>query len=155
MLPSLHGTPSSGGFYKNGVVEGPEVSIYGRLPLSEARPLFCSVCTARLCEAPVSILYLTFAILITPILFFVFTWAAVTAYRLLAPEKPIPFERDPVVVRKRAAEAGDYVAVGVREIREDQRLLFRDQIRPPYHYTAGFSEGLPSVWMEDLWQRRN
>lgn len=102
-----------------------------------------------------SILYLTFAILVAPILFFVFTWAAVTAYRLLAPEKPILPGGDPVVVRKRATESGQYVAVGVREIREDQRLLFRDQIRSPYYYSAGFSEGLPSIWMEDLWQRRN
>lgn len=101
-------------------------------------------------------MYLTFAILVAPILFFMLIWVVVTAYRIYFPEKPLPYEQDPLMVRRRQTRAGHAVAVGLREIREDQRAR-REALAPvDYHYTDGFSlEGLPADWMEDLWLRRN
>jgi hypothetical protein len=101
-------------------------------------------------------MYLTLAILAAPMLFFMLIWAVVTAYRIYFPEKPLPFEQDPMMVRRRVTATGRSVAVGVREIREDQRMRQRAVARTSYHYAGGLSlEGLPEDWMEDLWVRRN
>jgi hypothetical protein len=101
-------------------------------------------------------LYL-FATILGPILVFLITWIAATAYRIYFPEEPLPFERDPVVVREKATRAGQSIPVGVREIRADQRRKKRqDAIRyPEYHYARGWSDGFPEAWREDLWRRRN
>lgn len=97
-----------------------------------------------------------FAILIAPLLFFLVTWVAATAYRIYFPERPLPFENDPVLVRRRAAATGAEVPVGFREIREDQLRLQRERMTAPsYFYAGSASEGLPSDWMDDLWRRRN
>ncbi|NBC17894.1 MAG: hypothetical protein GVY18_11335 [Bacteroidetes bacterium] len=97
-----------------------------------------------------------FAVVAMPVLFFALVWVAVTAYRLLYPEKPLPFERDPILVRRQAAATGKDVPVGVREIREDQQHLQTMRSRTtPYHYLDGVSDGFPETWADDLWQRRN
>lgn len=97
-----------------------------------------------------------FAVVAMPVLFFALVWVAVTAYRLLYPEKPLPFERDPIIVRRQAAASGEEVPVGVREIREDQQHLQSIHSRTtPYSYLYGVSDGFPEYWADDLWQRRN
>ncbi len=101
------------------------------------------------------IVYLVILLVAVPVFLFLLTWAVVTACRLLAPERPQPFERDPVAVRQQAAARGEHVPVGVREIREDQRLVYGEHARARYHYAGGASAGLPPIWMEDLWRRRN
>jgi hypothetical protein len=104
----------------------------------------------------VEFVYITFAIFAVPTLFCMLTWVVVTVYRLYSPERPLPFELDPVFIRERAAAAGESLPVGAREIREDQRRYLGRQARTPYHYYAAFgSEGLPPAWKEDLWLRRN
>ncbi len=100
---------------------------------------------------PMSIL---FAVAL-PIFFFMLTWVLVTAYRILFPEEPAPIEDDPLYLRQRATEAGVSVPVGAREIREDQRRYQRAQ-QVAYDY-AGTPTliGVPEVWQENLWLRRN
>lgn len=102
-------------------------------------------------------MYLTFAFLAAPLLFFMLVWVAVTAYRIYFPEKSIPFNRDPVVQRWWVGAAERGIPVGVREIREDQRERHRATTpMPSYHYANGYSlEGLPEDWIEDLHLRRN
>ena len=100
-------------------------------------------------------IYLIFFIIAVPILFFMLTWTLVTAGRLLFPERPAPPTRDPVVVRQKATAEGVFVPVGVREIREDQRHERQVHPAPPYLYAFGASEGLPELWRQDLWRRRN
>ncbi|ARA93518.1 hypothetical protein AWN76_010355 [Rhodothermaceae bacterium RA] len=108
-------------------------------------------------HAPGNAMYLTFALLAAPMVFFMLIWVVVTAYRIYFPEKPLPFEQDPVVRRWRMTSVGHSIPVGVREIRQDQRE--RLQTTSPtasYHYADGYaSEGLPEYWMEDLYLRRN
>lgn len=101
------------------------------------------------------IVYLVFLVIAIPVVFFMLTWAVVTAGRLLFPEQPQPLARDPVRIRQRATAGGVSVPVGVREIREDQRLSRQGPATAPYLYAYGASEGLPERWREDLWQRRN
>ncbi len=100
-----------------------------------------------------SIVYVLFAVIVAPVLFFMLTWAIVTAYRLVFPDEPS--EQDPVVDRQDATSRGEYVPVGAREIREDRRYYLR--AHPPASYLSVFgeSEGLPELWTEDLWRRRN
>lgn len=100
---------------------------------------------------------LLFVTILGPILVFLITWVAATAYRIYFPEDPLPFEHDPVVVREKATRAGRSVPVGVREIRADQRRQKRtDTVRfPDYHYARGWSDGFPDAWRDDLWRRRN
>lgn len=102
-------------------------------------------------------MYLTFALLAAPMLFFLLVWVAVTAYRLYFPEKALPFDQDVMVRRWRMTAVGQNLPVGVREIRQEQRE--RLQATSPtssYHYADGYSlEGLPEYWMEDLYVRRN
>ncbi len=100
------------------------------------------------------VLNLVFILVAVPVFFFMITWAAVTTYRLLFPEKPLPLERHPVLVREKAAGRRT-VSVGVRQIKEDQRYFRTAHARAHYDYFLGYSEGVPEVWVEDLWQRRN
>jgi len=91
-----------------------------------------------------------FAVVAVPIFFFMLTWVIVTVYRICFPEEPLSFEQDPLLVRHQA-HAGAGVLVGARDIHQDQQ-------RRPYKaaaYTYGNSDGLPEVWVADLWQRRN
>ncbi len=104
----------------------------------------------------VAIVYLILALIAAPLLFFMLTWTAITAYRILFPEQPLPFEHDPIVVRKKKTAAGDLVPVGVREIREDQkeyRVQYLDKV--PYHYEDGHSIGVPQAWLDDIEMRKN
>lgn len=99
---------------------------------------------------------LLLALLLGPILFFMITWVIATVYRLYFPERSLPFERDPVVIRERATAKGESVPVGVREIRADQRRARRQGTRQStYTYAWGGSDGFPEAWHENLWQRRN
>jgi len=96
-----------------------------------------------------------FFVLVGPLLFVLLVWVAATAYRLYNPERPLPFEEDPVVQREEASAQGQAVPVGVREIRADQRRQRRQSDVTEYRYAWGRSEGLPKGWQDDLWRRRN
>ncbi|NBC84940.1 MAG: hypothetical protein GVY25_01955 [Bacteroidetes bacterium] len=101
---------------------------------------------------------LLFFTILGPIIVFLLLWVAATAYRIYFPEQPLPFERDPVVLREKARRAGQSVPVGIREIRADQRRQKRKDaqvLSPDYHYSWGGSDGFPDAWREDLWRRRN
>lgn len=102
----------------------------------------------------VGIVYLIFALVAVPVLFFMFTWTVVTAYRILFPEEPSPYVQDTAYLRRRTPVPAEGVLVGVREIREDQR---RSQSRcgHGYCYSYGSSAGLPENWREDIARRRN
>lgn len=101
-------------------------------------------------------MFILFVTLIGPLIFFLVTWAIATAYRLYFPERPLPFEQDPVMKRRRATANGRSVAVGLREIRADERQRRREATRQHhYHYAWGGSDGFPEEWEEDLWHRRN
>ena len=101
------------------------------------------------------IVYFAFAAVAVPVLFFMLTWAVVTAYRLLFPEEPRPVQKDPVVIRKIATAKGSHVPVGAREIREDQRHYLSEHPPASYTYIYGESDGFPQKWDEDLSLRRN
>lgn len=96
---------------------------------------------------------LVFTLVFIPILCCMLVWAAVTAYRLLRPEEVEAFIEDPALLHLEAFEVQAPVPVGVREIREDQRRARHLHIR--YYYTQGYSHGLPDLWLDQLWDRRN
>lgn len=100
-------------------------------------------------------MYLLFALVAVPTLLCMLLWVGIAAYRICHPERPAPFVRDPVVLRRQEAMAGEPVLVGVREIREDQRRAQEDQRYIRYYYTGGYSHGVPAAWIEELWRRRN
>lgn len=101
-------------------------------------------------------MFVLFVTLIGPLIFFMLTWAIATAYRLYFPERPLPFDQDPVMLRWRSAARGKGMPVGVREIQADQRHRRRKAARErSYHYAWGGSDGFPAQWEEDLWRRRN
>ena len=102
-----------------------------------------------------SIPLVIFAAVAVPILFFMLTWVLTASYRICFPEEPLPFEKDRAALRQQAAKTGGSVPVGVREIREDQRWRRRRHAEAVYHYAEGGSIGLPPMWKEDLWHRRN
>ncbi|GAB5518494.1 MAG: hypothetical protein RhofKO_07450 [Rhodothermales bacterium] len=95
------------------------------------------------------------AMVAVPILFFMLTWVLVTAYRLLKPEEPLPYEYDAAFLRQQASQAGYSMPVGVREIREDQRHARRMTYQQEYEYHGTPTALLPEAWREDLWRRRN
>jgi hypothetical protein len=96
-----------------------------------------------------------FLILVGPVLFLLLLWGGATVYRIYNPERPLPFNEDPVVQRERATAEGTAVPVGVREIRADQRRTYRQADTGTYHYAWGGSEGIPEDWRDQLWKRRN
>lgn len=105
-----------------------------------------------------SIVYLTFAIVTTPVLFFMLTWVVVTACRILRPEKPLPLDRRRRVIAHRRAPVREASRpVSVRDIREEQRIhrLQEEATGLCYQYDHGISIGVPTAWIEDLRARRN
>ncbi len=89
-----------------------------------------------------------------PVAVLMAVWSAVTMYRVLRPEHPLPFVRDEAAERRAACARGESVGVGFREIRDDMRLHVRDLSRP-YHHAGGCSHGFPEAWIEDVYRRRN
>ena len=100
---------------------------------------------------------LVFAFVVAPFLIFILTWALVTAYRLYRPEEEAPLVLEALVEEEayRRRRERESLPVGSREIREDQRYHLREQLRTPYCYASGGSQGLPLVWLEDLHRRQN
>jgi len=90
-----------------------------------------------------------------PILFMMLTWVLVTAYRILKPEDPLPYEYDAAFLRQQATQAGHSMPVGVREIREDQRHARRMSFQQAYEYHGMPTAVLPESWRDDLWLRRH
>ena len=96
-----------------------------------------------------------FAIVVVPILFFMITWVAITACRLLFPPEHEEVVEDPGKIRYIATQEGYSIPVGVREIKEDQRFYSDKLAHTTYHYEYGDSEGLPLSWFEEIVNRRN
>lgn len=89
-----------------------------------------------------------------PVAVLMAVWSAVAMYRVLFPERPLPFVRDEAAERHAARARGEAVHVGFREIRDDMRLHVRELARP-YHHAGGCSHGIPEAWIEDVYRRRN
>jgi hypothetical protein len=101
-------------------------------------------------------MHVLFITLVGPVLFFLLTWVVATAYRLYFPEKPIAFDRDPVVLQEQRLRQEQSTPVGVREIREDQRRSqYLGESSPDYQYVWGYSDGFPEAWRNDVRMRRN
>lgn len=99
---------------------------------------------------------LVFVFVAILIFFCMFTWVAVTIYRICFPEKPLPIERDPVMQRHHARLSGTMIPVGARDISEEQRAYVMEQMRAHGTvYLPAYPEGLPQAWEEDLQMRRN
>jgi len=96
-----------------------------------------------------------FLVVVGPVLVILVVWVGATVYRLYNPERPRPFEDDPVLERAQSSADGHPVPVGVREIRADQRRSRRQSDAGMYRYARGRSKGVPEAWQRALWQRRN
>lgn len=96
-----------------------------------------------------------FLVAVLPALVLMAIWTAITGFRILRPEQPLPFVRDPAAKRREATARGETVPVGFREIHEDLRAYARSLPLPHHGCVAG---GLPHAsepWMDDLHRRRN
>lgn len=104
---------------------------------------------------PVQVTSLIFLFAAIPILFCMITWVIATAYRLYFPEKPLPLEKElGFVMRIEPSTSELAVPIGVREIKEDERRR-RLSESVNYQFTNGISNGVPSDWLDEVWQRRN
>lgn len=90
-----------------------------------------------------------------PVLVAALVWGAVTAMRILLPERPLPFVPDPRAARRAARARGESVRVGFREIYEDLPEHARALPMPQRHAVGEGLEEAPEAWREDLWRRRN
>ncbi len=95
-----------------------------------------------------------FVVAVVPVVVFMAVWAMVTMYRILTPERPLPFVRDKAAERRAARARGESVGVGFREIHDDMRTHVRE-LAGPYHHAGGCSHGIPEAWIEDMNRRRN
>ena len=89
-----------------------------------------------------------------PVAILMGVWSVVVVYRVLFPERPLPFVRDEVAERQAATARGESVGVGFREIHDDMRLHVR-ALNCPYHHAVGNSHGIPDAWIDDVYRRRN
>ncbi|MEM6337321.1 MAG: hypothetical protein AAF752_12195 [Bacteroidota bacterium] len=96
-----------------------------------------------------------FMMVVLPVVFILLVWVATMAYRICVPEKPQPLAHDPVIVRELARKVGEPVAVGFREIRDDQRR--HNQLeRVEYHYQRGeLGNTIPVAWLQEMQERCN
>lgn len=101
-------------------------------------------------------IFTAFAVVAFPALVIMAIWAAVSAFRILRPEAPLPFVPDRAAERRKATEAGTSVPVGFREIHDDLRVHAR-RLTLPYKYRAavGGTHHVPEPWLDDLYRRRN
>ncbi len=100
--------------------------------------------------------FTAFAVVAFPALVLMAVWAAVTAFRILRPEQPLPLFADPVARRREATAAGNPIPVGYREIHDDLRLHAHSLTLPyRYHAAVGGTHHVPEPWLDDLHRRRN
>lgn len=98
---------------------------------------------------------LIFLLVAVPIAFCMMTWVVATVYRLYFPEQTIMHEPDrPMQFAPRLRPLDTVVAVGVREIKENQRRQFSSSASH-YSFSNGYSNGVPTDWVDDVWRRRN
>jgi hypothetical protein len=95
-----------------------------------------------------------FVVVALPALIFMAIWTAVATFRILFPERALPFTRNGVAERQAARARGYAVEVGFREIREDVRVHARELARS-YDLVSGCLHGIPEAWIDDLYRRRN
>jgi len=100
-----------------------------------------------------------FVMIAVPVIVLVVVWTAVTGFRILFPERSLPFLPDPARERARRTAAGEAVPVGFREIHEEMPVHVR-RVASPYRMdrarvTAGLPGHVPEPWMDDLRHRRN
>ncbi|MDQ7040032.1 MAG: hypothetical protein Q9M35_03740 [Rhodothermus sp.] len=86
-----------------------------------------------------------------PVLFFMLVWALVTAGRILFPERPLPFDRE-FSLRGWTMRPRHRAPIHVEAPRAGN---LPHGYQASYHFEAGQSDGLPEIWVDDLWLRRN
>lgn len=98
---------------------------------------------------------LIFLLVAVPVAFCMLTWVVATIYRLYFPETSIGSAPARIVrLPPRLRPTNMAEAVGVREIKENQRRQFGSSVAR-YSYANGFSNGVPNDWVDDVWRRRN
>lgn len=100
--------------------------------------------------------FTAFLVAVVPALVLAVIWTVVTIWRLLWPERPLPFVPDRAAERRAATARGEAVPVGFREIHDDARAQARS-LALPYRYPVadGLPHHLPEPWLDDLNRRRN
>lgn len=98
---------------------------------------------------------LIFLLVAVPVAFCMLTWVVATIYRLYFPE-PVARVHPERSIRLplRLKPVSMAMAVGVREIKENQRRRFSSSATH-YSFSNGLSNGVPSDWVDDVWRRRN
>ena len=89
------------------------------------------------------------------LIFSMAVWMVASAFRILYPERRLPFAADPVHQRQQARAAGRPVPVDFAAISADQRHTDRTSAPTWYAYADGHSDGWPADWEADLYYRRN
>lgn len=91
-------------------------------------------------------LFVAFFAVAVPAILLMTVWAGVMAFRLLFPERTLPF--DAPARRQRAAAYGEFRPVKLRDILEDQQAQRATVAR-------GGETPEPHPLFDDLWLRRN
>jgi hypothetical protein len=95
-----------------------------------------------------------FVLVAIPVIILVVVWAAVSAFRLYFPERPLPLLPDDVLIREKARLNGEAVAVSALDIREDLRRKKHEAL-VTYQYAGTATAHVPEPWIADLHRRRN
>lgn len=99
--------------------------------------------------------HLIFLLTVLPVLFFAVVWVIGIVIRLTVPEKTLPPDVSLLLRRRELTMSGRTVPVGVREIREDYRLITHRVSAQAYRYEGYERHRIPEEWVEDLERRRN
>lgn len=101
---------------------------------------------------PLGALVVAFFWVAVPAVLLLAVWAGMTAFRILFPERPPPFEPPP---RRRATAGGESVPVRLRDILEDQQARRSVATRGEEAGDAPPASPAAHPLFEDLWLRRN
>lgn len=94
-------------------------------------------------------------LVIVPVLFCVVSWILFSASQLFSVEEAGIRERRSLAIRKRSRMEGQSIAVGSQARGDEGTYLLALPALNAYRLQHERSSGIPNLWHDDIWLRRN
>ena len=93
-------------------------------------------------------------LVVVPVMFCMVSWVLFTASRLFTIEDSQGLEHSAYALRKRSRMKGATVSVSSRSAADDRYIMLLPSVNA-YKFRDQESNGIPNLWHDDIWLRRN